>query len=123
MVYEIDRTRAARSDLEHIFAHLFRAHLDFGEDRGSAFMRAARTVTKIDHAIDGLGDVPRQGTHRTDLGEGPRMMTKGRAILYLRVDERARQVSMLAIFFGGQDHGTRMLSRLGAIGFPAPSAP
>lgn len=112
MGYEIDRTIAARRDLADIFDFLVRTHLEFGEDIGTAFLRATRCVSKIEASIDKLGDFPHQGTLRHDLGAGARIVTKNRAVLYFDVNDRAQRVTVLAVFFGGQDHDMRILSRL-----------
>ncbi|MEQ1616787.1 MAG: hypothetical protein ABL883_00400 [Terricaulis sp.] len=43
---------------------------------------------------------------------GLRSDTKDRAISYFTVDDDARLVRVLAVFFGGQDHQREMLKRL-----------
>jgi plasmid stabilization system protein ParE len=59
-----------------------------------------------------LGEKPHQGTLRPELLPGLRSVTKQRAIFYFIVDEPKRQVRVLAVFFGGQDHQRQMLRRL-----------
>ena len=55
---------------------------------------------------------PHQGTLRTKMVPGLRSVTKDRAIFYFTVDDEARLVRVLAVFFGGQDHQREMLKRL-----------
>ncbi|MBY0563268.1 MAG: hypothetical protein K2P58_03695 [Hyphomonadaceae bacterium] len=55
---------------------------------------------------------PHQGTLLPNLLPNLRCVTKDHAIFYFTVDDEARIVRVLAIFFGGQDHQRHMLKRL-----------
>ena len=67
-------------------------------------------------AMEGLGRAPFQGTLRQDLMPGLRQVTKDQAIFYFTTDEPAHRLTVLAIFFGGQDHRRHMLIRLSGEG-------
>lgn len=47
------------------------------------------------------------------MAAGLRCVTKERAIFYFKVDDEAKVVQILAIFFSGQDHQRHILKRLG----------
>ena len=47
--------------------------------------------------------------------EGLRFVEKRRAVFYFLIDERHREVRVLSIFFGGQDHRQHMLERIKAL--------
>lgn len=112
MGYRVERSAQSDRDLETIFDFLFEAALGFGEDEATAFERASTRILEIEDAMEALGDVPHQGTLHPDFSDGLRSVTKGRAIFYFDVNDSKKVVSVLAIFFGGQDHQRRMLLRL-----------
>lgn len=66
----------------------------------------------IRKAADRLERFPLRGTARDDILPGLRFLTVARAIYWFDVDETARKVRILAVFFGGQDHIRHMLVRL-----------
>ena len=112
MRYTLLRAEAVARDLELIFEFLYEAALQFGEDSPAAFDRAAARIRAIEEAMEALAEVPHQGTLRDDLLPGLRQVTKGRAVFYFDVDDSARSLTVLAIFYGGQDHHRHMLVRL-----------
>jgi toxin ParE1/3/4 len=112
LVYRVERAEDTDRDLEAIFDFLLKSALDFGEGAEAAFERASARLLAIEDALESLGQVPHQGTLRPDLAEGLRNVTKERAVIYFDVDDEARLVRILAVFFGGQDHLRRMLLRL-----------
>lgn len=112
MAYEVIRTADVAHDLELIFDFLVAAAEDFGEDAETAFARAAQRLTEIEAGMEDLGRVPHQGTLRPHLGDGIRNVTKRRTVYYFDVDEARQIVRIFAVFFGGQDHEARILSRL-----------
>ena len=112
MRYTLLRAEAVARDLELIFEFLYEAALQFGEDSPAAFDRAAVRIRAIEEAMEALSEVPHQGTRRDDLLPGLRQVTKGRAVFYFDVDNSARSLTVLAIFYGGQDHHRHMLVRL-----------
>lgn len=112
MAYRVRRSVACRDDLDRLFDHLLQSYLDLGEPMREAFDRAVARVGDVERSIDGLGKVPHQGTLWPEILEHLRWITKSRAILYFTVDDAARTVDVLAVFFGGQDHKTHMLERI-----------
>ncbi|MCV6593139.1 MAG: type II toxin-antitoxin system RelE/ParE family toxin [Silicimonas sp.] len=112
MGYRVLRAAAVDTDLELIFDHLFDVAIRFGDAPDVAFRRAEMRVVEIEQSLDDLRKVPHQGTRRPDLGATVRNVTKGRAILYFDVDDTRQIVHVLAVFFSGQDHDTRILLRL-----------
>ena len=113
MAFEVVRSRASDRDLDAIFDHLLAACQALGDSLEGALERAAARVRAIEDDMERLGHVPFQGTLREDLRPGLRQVTRHRAVFYFTVDEAAAQVQVLAVFFGGQDHGGQMLRRLG----------
>jgi toxin ParE1/3/4 len=73
-----------------------------GTARIDAILLSARSLTKA----------PRQGTLRPDLGPNIRHVTKDRAVIYFELIETSQTLLILAIFYGGQDHDSRILARL-----------
>lgn len=110
MAWTVERAEDTDRDLEAIFDFLFDAAVGFGDSPAEAFDRATARLAAIEEAM--LGRAPRQGTTDPDLPPGLRHTTKDRAIFYFELDEAARRVRVLAVFFGGQDHRRAMLVRL-----------
>jgi len=112
MVYRVRRARARLDDLEAIFDHLFAAHLDLGASPAEALDRAEARLIRIEADLAELGRVPHRGTLWPEVMPGLRWVTVDRAIFWFIVDEAAGEVRVLAVFFGGQDHKTRLLERI-----------
>ena len=113
--FEVIRSVRCDSDLDLIFDHLQSAYRDFGDAPDVAFKRAAERVRGIEDDMASLGNVPFQGTLEPSIMEGLRYVAKGRAVFYFLIDERHREVRVLSIFFGGQDHRRHMLERIKAL--------
>lgn len=113
MAFEVVPSAACARDLDRVFDHLVESHRALGQSEEEAVARAADRLRTIAADMDALGRAPFQGTLREELAPGLRQVTKNRAIFYFLVDEEARQVRMLAVFFGGQDHAARMFAQLG----------
>lgn len=74
---------------------------------------AAAYVDAIVAHCEGLGVFPLRGTVRDDIRPGIRTSSyKKRAVIATVVDDQARQVTILGVFYGGQDY-EMMLSRPG----------
>ena len=73
---------------------------------------ADKRLKKILTAASARTRTPYQGTRCPDLGPKIRRVTKDRAIFYFDLNEERQIIRLLAIFFGGQDHDTRILARL-----------
>lgn len=113
MAFEVIRSRDSDRDLRMIVRHLVESYVSLGDPLPDAIQRAAARARKIEGAIDSIALAPHQGTLLPQLAPGLRSVTKARAIFYFDIDETAKSVSILAIFFGGQDHRLHMLKRLG----------
>ena len=112
MRFAIEFSADAERDFGLIFDHLFESYLDFGESTEEALDHAARRVRDIAKAADRLASFPLRGTARDDILPGIRFIAIARAIYWFDVDQTARKVRILAVFFGGQDHVRHMLVRL-----------
>lgn len=112
MGYDVTRARDVDVDLELIFEFLVATAEAFGDDVETAFSRAERRLAEIETEIADLGTVPHQGTLRPHLGAGIRNVSNGRAVFYFDVDDTRRNLRVLAVFYGGQDHHARVLVRL-----------
>ncbi|MEM8985296.1 MAG: type II toxin-antitoxin system RelE/ParE family toxin [Pseudomonadota bacterium] len=114
MAYKVVRTEQAVRDLDFIFDHLVESYSALGDAIDIAVERAVHRLRMIDDDMEALAQVPFQGTLRPELMVSLRHVTKNNAIFYFHVDENARIISVLAVFFGGQDHQRHMLARLDA---------
>ena len=112
MKYRVERREETQRDLGLIFDFLASSYLQFGEDIDESAGRARARLKKIDATMDALGRAPHQGTLHNELLPGLRSVTKDDAIFYFDVDDEQRVVTVLAVFFGGQDHKNHMLKRL-----------
>jgi plasmid stabilization system protein ParE len=110
--FRVERVSSVGRDLRAILAFLTRSYMQFGEGFSDGKAQAARRVMKIEEAMEALGLLPHQGTLRPRLMPGLRSVTKDRAVFYFTVDDEARVVRVLTVFFGGQDHQREMLKRL-----------
>jgi len=112
MRYKLDRGDHVTRDLERIYVFLFESFVGFGDHSEEADRKAADRVLRVEAAMERLATIPHQGTLHPRMLPGLRSVTKDRAIFYFVVDDEARIVRVLAIFFGGQDHQRLMLRRL-----------
>lgn len=112
MDYEVAFAADATRDFALIFDFLVDAYVGFGEDAETAIARAESRVQSLREDIERLGAKPHRGTLHNDLLPGLRHLTIGQTIVWFDVDEEAKTVRVLAVFFGGQDHVRRMLVRL-----------
>lgn len=112
MRFAIEFSAEAERDFDLIFDHLFESYLAFGESTEEALDHAARRIMDIRKAADKLATFPLRGTARDNILPGIRFLAIARAIYWFDVDQAARKVRILAVFFGGQDHIRHMLVRL-----------
>ena len=112
MVYEVVFAADARRDFTLIFEFLVDSYIGFGDDTGTAIMRAEARVQSIREDITRLGQLPYRGTLHDEMLPGLAHLTIGQAIAWFDIDEDVKLVRVLAVFFGGQDHIRRMLTRL-----------
>jgi plasmid stabilization system protein ParE len=67
---------------------------------------ADRTVDAIRAFIKSLNSLPHRGTRRDDLRPGPRIVPFGkRTVVAFEVDDDTGTVTILRVFYGGQDYG------------------
>jgi len=112
MAYEVVFAAETRRDFTLIFEFLVESYVGFGDDIETAITRAEARVQSIREDITYLGQSPYRGTLHDEILPGLRHLTVGRAIAWFDVAEDLKLVRVLAIFFGGQDHTRKMLTRL-----------
>jgi toxin ParE1/3/4 len=73
---------------------------------------ARQTVTQIRKYVKGLRHAPHRGTKRDDIRPGLRIVTfHKRCAIALEIDETARTVTIIRVFYGGQDYETALRPR------------
>ena len=112
MAFRLEFSAGAERDFGLIFDHLLRSYLDFGESPESAFDRAESRLAEIRADAGRILAAPRRGERHEDILPGLRHLSIGRAVYWFDVDEARKTVRVLAVFFGGQDHVRRMMTRL-----------
>ncbi len=112
MGYKVTFSADAERDFELVFDFLLESHIDFGEATGPAIDRAEERVHSIRADIEALEKAPHRGTVHDDILPGLRHVTLGRAVIWFDIVEDNDTVRILAVFYGGQDHIRRMLTRL-----------
>ena len=106
-------SRASDDDLVRLQLYLADRYVDFGEPMAEALERATSRVVQVRREIGkALSLQPFRGTLCEGLRDGLRQATIGRAVVYFIHDEAAGEVSVLAVFYGAQDHDTRIRERL-----------
>ena len=113
MAFEIARSRNSIKDLDVIFDHLVESYVRLGETPADAVIIAANRVDRIRADMNAIARAPYQGTLLDHIAVGLRSVTKNKAVFYFDIDDAAQIVSILAIFFSGQDHRRHMQRRLG----------
>ncbi len=112
MAYRVVRSKQSNLDLDLIFDHLLESYLTLGDTLPEALDRAANRIRSIEDDMQSIASAPFQGTAHPDLLPGLRHVTKNRAIFYFSLEEATEEIRILAVFFGGQDHQRRMLTRI-----------
>jgi len=102
----------AINDLALITEHLTEAYCGFGEPLAEANRHAQLRIESIIAAAERLATAPFRGESRDDLLPGLRHLALDRAVYWFRSRAEQREIQVLAVFFGGQDHQRRMLVRL-----------
>jgi len=100
------------ADAELDFDFLFESYQSFGDGIVSALQQAETKTQSIRKSADKLAAHPFRGMLHDDMLPGLWYITMGRAIYWFDILEDERLVRMLAVFYGGQDHHTKMLTRL-----------
>lgn len=110
--YSVRRAAAVNHDFDLIESHLAKAYQDFGEDLESATARAAARIEAALAYMRTFETHPHRGTQHPEIFPGIRTVTSNQFIFYFEIDERLSEVRILAIFFGGANHGQQIRERL-----------
>lgn len=102
----------AINDLLLISEYLGQAYCSFGESPVEADRHAQARIEAIIAAAERLATAPWRGESHDDLMPGLRHLALDRAVYWFRPRAQHRDIQVLAVFFGGQDHQRRMLVRL-----------
>ena len=107
----------AINDLLLITEYLTHSYCAFGEPLAEANRHAQVRIEAIITAAEGLAaerlaTAPFRGESHDDLLPGLRHLALDSAVYWFLPRDQQRQIQVLAVFFGGQDHQRRMLVRL-----------
>lgn len=102
----------AINDLLLITEVLTQAYCSFGESPAEANRHAQARIEAVIAAAERLATAPWRGEPHDDLMPGLRHLALDRAVYWFRPRAQQRDIQVLAVFFGGQDHQRRMLVRL-----------
>jgi toxin ParE1/3/4 len=102
----------AINDLLLISEYLAQSYCSFGESPAEADRHALARIEAIIAAAERLATAPWRGESHDDLMPGLRHLALDRADYWFRPRAQHRDIQVLAVFFGGQDHKRRMLVRL-----------
>jgi plasmid stabilization system protein ParE len=95
-----------------ITEYLTQAYSGFGEALVEAQHHALERIEAIITAAERLATAPFRGESHDDLVPGLRHLALDRAVTWFRARAEQWEVQVLAVFFGGQDHQSRMMVRL-----------
>lgn len=102
MTYVVVFAPEASDQLEALFLHI--------ADRASRVV-AERYTAALVAACESLARFPLRGVAREEIRPGLRLTHhKGRAVIAYAVDDEARTVSIIGVFYGGQDYEGALLS-------------
>lgn len=100
MRFEVVFAPEADDQLEALFSYI--------ADRGSVLI-AERYTAAIIATCEDLSHFPHRGVSRDDIRPGLRVTHhKGRTMIAYAVDEATRRVTILGVFYGGQDYASRL---------------
>ncbi|MCP9808459.1 type II toxin-antitoxin system RelE/ParE family toxin [Cyanobium sp. HWJ4-Hawea] len=102
----------AVNDLLLITEYLNHSYCGFGEPPAEANRHAQVRIEAIITAAERLATAPFRGETHDDLLPGLRHLALDRAVYWSQPHAEQREIQVLAVFFGGQDHQRRMLVRL-----------
>jgi toxin ParE1/3/4 len=112
MAFKVKFSGPADRDLELILLFLAESYITFGESADAAVDQAEARTLAMRAEIERLAEAPYRGTLHDKLTPGLRHVTIGRAIVWFKILEDTQLVTVLAVFFGAQDHVRRMMTRL-----------
>jgi toxin ParE1/3/4 len=110
--FQVEFSAEAEHDLNLILDFLVEQYVGFGEAPADALDRAADRVRGIRADAERLAKAPYRGTPHDDILPGVRHATIGKAIFWFDLHESAATVTVLGVFFRGQEHRIAMLRRL-----------
>ncbi len=110
--FKIIFSEDAELDFELIFDFLNESYLSFDEDIETSLNQAGIKTQSIRKATNKLATHPFRVTLHDDGTQKLRHITIGRALYWFDILEDERLVRILAVFYGGQDHYTKILTRL-----------
>ena len=93
--YQVRESLLAEADYDRIDDFIFMA-------TGNA-AATERIVLGLSARVADLAVFPHQGTRRDDILPGLRLLPHGRAVIAFTIDEAARTVLILRLFYGGED--------------------
>ena len=103
-----DARNALNMEVRRLIAdHLAQAYCGFGEPPAQAERHAQARIEAIITAAERLATAPFRGESRDDLLPGLRHLALDRAVYWFRPRPEQRDIQVLAVFFGGQDHQRR----------------
>lgn len=112
MVWTLRFNPDAEADLLLIFDHLADSYISLGETPRDAARRASERALSIRNEADRILTAPFRGEKHDDLFPEARHLALGKASYWFVPDEGQKVVTVLAVFYGGQDERRRMLTRL-----------
>lgn len=92
--------------------YLTQAYCGFGEQLAEAHSHAKLRIEAIITAAERLAPAPLSEESHDDLLPGLRHLALDRAVYWFRARAEQREIQVLAMFFGGQDHQRHMMVRL-----------
>ena len=102
----------AFNDLVLITEYLTQAYCGFGEPLAEAHSHAQVRIEAIITAAERLATASLRGESHDDLLPGLRRLALDRAAYWFRARAEQREIQVLAVLFGGQNHQRRMMLRL-----------
>ena len=105
MSYSVVFTPEAEAQLVRLYRYI--------AEKASPKTAATYTSAIVDYCGT-MSSFPNRGTPREDVRPGLRITNyKSRAVIAFAVDDAAMRVSILGVFYGGQDHESALKSDLG----------
>lgn len=100
MLYEVVFAPEADDQLEELFSYI--AHR-------ASVLTAERYTSAIVATCEDLSHFPQRGVSRDDVRPGLRVTHhKGRTIIAYAIDDATRRVTVLGVFYGGQEYAKRL---------------
>lgn len=110
--YDVRRVASVARDISGIRKHMIRSYLEFGDTQAIAAERAASRIRDAFDYMLTFATNPHRGTVHPELRGGVRHVTERKFVYYFEVDEPAAEVTILAVFFGGEEHWGQITERL-----------